>query len=110
MVGWINVVIDGMTNQRSCAFVLCPLVLEPGFHLSFSELESKGEDLPVGWKEVVLFLKSSFQHLNLFRGEAHSASLWTVGPIRRFSLQSVSRIVVVEFLLISVKSCFIVAC
>ena len=41
MVGGIDVVIDGMTNERSRAFVLRPFVLKPGLHLSLSELESK---------------------------------------------------------------------
>ncbi len=71
----IDVVVDGMTNERSCALVLGSLVLEPRLHLPLSELEGQREDLTIGWKEIVLLLKPPLEHLDLLWSEPHSTTL-----------------------------------
>lgn len=81
MIGWIDIVVDWMANQRSRAFVLCPLVLEPRLHLSLSELEGEREDLTISREKVVLLLKPSFKDLDLLRSETHSTSLRTIVAI-----------------------------
>ena len=81
-IGWINGVIDGMTNQRSRAFVLCPLVLEPRLHLSFGELKGKGEDFAIGRKKIVLLLEPLLEDLDLFWSKPHSTPLWTIATVR----------------------------
>ena len=81
-IAGIDVVIDGMTNERSSAFILGSFVLEPCLHLPLGELESERKDLTIGWKEVVLLLESPLEHLDLLWSEPHSTAFWsTTGAI-----------------------------
>ena len=112
--GGIDVMIDGMTNKGSCAFILSSLILEPRLHLPLGELEGKGKNLAISWKEIVLFLKPPLENLDLFWGKPHSPSLWgATGPVRLMlicPLWTASRLIIEFFVVVAERHHLFVAC